>query len=470
MVEESTVPRALPHDIQAEMGVLGSMILSPDAVYLGREKLEEESFYKLAHQQIFSALLHVSDAHSAVDIILLRDELKKRGALEKIGGAGYLRELVDAVPTSANVEYYINIVREHSLRRHLGRASIKIQNLAQQDGHDVDDLLDEAETEVLGVRHMKESSRVRGMDVVLQGVLERLDTLHQNPGQLTGISYGFTDMNKLTNGLQPGEFGVIAARPSVGKTTFALNMLQHICHVERRPAVFYSLEMSAEQIVSNLLCIHINRARGHHHRVDTLDFRRGTLNDAQWEALEQSIDDLAGLPLYIDDSPSLRIGDLRARARRMHQQNGIELIVVDYLQLLRPPRSKDNRAVEVAEISAGLKALARELNVPVLSVAQLNRSVEKEERRPRMSDLRESGAIEQDADIIMLLHRPPQEEEGGGYERDGYTDQGGADDHDGIPASKAEMIVAKQRNGPVGVCHLNFWRRFLRFEASADRS
>ncbi len=458
MNDENAAPKALPHDLQAEMGVLGSMILSPDAVYLGREKLKEESFYKLAHQQIFSAILHISDAHSAVDIILLRDELKKRGSLEKIGGAGYLRELVDAVPTSANVEYYINIVSEHAVRRHLTQACVNIQKNARKDGLEVEDILDMAETEVLGVRHQKESGRVRPMDVVLHGVLERLDTLHQNPGQLTGVSYGFADLNRLTNGMHPGEFGVIAARPSVGKTTFTLNLLQHVCHVERRPAVFYSLEMSAEQIVSNLLCIH--------NRLDTSDFRRGSLNDTQWSDLEQSLDDLAGLPLFIDDTPALRIGDLRARARRMHQQHNIELVVVDYLQLLRPPKSRENRAVEVAEISAGLKALARELEVPVLSVAQLNRSVEKEERRPRMSDLRESGAIEQDADVIMLLHRPPQvEAEGDDF---GEEEDVGDVDPSGIPAIKAEMIVAKQRNGPTGICKLNFWSRYLRFEARAD--
>ena len=456
MPEDTTAPRALPHDIQAEMGVLGSMILSPDAVYVGREKLKAESFYKLSHQRIFSAVLQVCDEHSVVDVVLLTDELKKRECLEKVGGTAYLRELVDSVPTSANVEYYINIVREHSVRRHLTTACERIQKLALQDGQEVDALLDRAETEVLGVRHLKDSSRVRNMDTVLRGVLERLDTLHQNPGQLTGVSYGFADLNKLTNGMHPGEFGVIAARPSVGKTTFALNLLQHVCHVERRPAVFYSLEMSAEQIVSNLLCIH--------NRLDTLDFRRGTLSDTQWEDLEQSIDDLVGLPLYIDDSPALRIGDLRARARRMYQQNEIELIIVDYLQLLRPPHSRENRAVEVAEISAGLKALARELNVPVLSVAQLNRSVEKEERKPRMSDLRESGAIEQDADVIMLLHRSLDDDTGEGQNEE-YGAEEGEVDPDGIPASKADVIVAKQRNGPTGVCPLNFWRRYLRFEA-----
>jgi replicative DNA helicase len=464
MPEVAEAPRALPHDIQAEMGVLGSMLLSPDAIYLAREYLESSSFYKLAHQQIFDTILELADANNTVDLILLRDGLKKRNRLEKVGGIGYLQQLMEAVPTSANVEYYIKIVHEHAIRRHLIETSRNIQKASFQDARDVEELLDEAETNMLAVRNLKDSGHVRGMNSVLTSILEQLDSLHQNPGQLTGIPTGFADLNRITNGLHSGEFVVVAARPSVGKTTLALNMLHHICHVERRPAVLYSLEMRAEQIVSNLLCIH--------NKLDTQDFRRGTLNDTQWEDIERSIDDLADLPLYIDDTPALRVGDLRARARRMYHQNQVELIVVDYLQLVRPGRSRDSRAVEVAEISAGLKALARELEIPVIAVAQLNRSVEKEDRRPRMSDLRESGAIEQDADVIMLLHRPDRPGSNG-FDSDGPGENdsvaGYGADSDGIPGSNADLIVAKQRNGPTGVCHLVFWKRYLRFDARSTQ-
>ncbi|MBS3764309.1 MAG: replicative DNA helicase, partial [Planctomycetes bacterium] len=226
------------------------------------------------------------------------------------------------------------------------------------------------------------------------------------------------------------------------------------CLNERMPAALYSLEMRAEQIVSNILCMHL--------KLDTQDFRKGTLGDKEWDALEESIEDLASMPLYVDDLPAVRIGDLRARARRMKHQNDVSVIVVDYLQLVRPPHSRDNRAVEVAEISAGLKALARELNIPVVAVAQLNRSVEKEGRRPRMSDLRESGAIEQDADVIMLLHRPQDNEEG-------FDMSDPGNQKNDIPPSPAELIVAKQRNGPTGVCRLAFWKRWLRFGAASSQ-
>jgi replicative DNA helicase len=439
------------------------MLLSPDAIYLAREELEAESFYKLANQEVFTAILELADQRNTVDLILLRDELKRREKLEKVGGVSYLQELMEAVPTSANVEYYIEIVHDKAVRRHLIEASTRIQKESHRDARNVDELLDEAESTMLAVRHMKDNGRVRGMNAVLHDIMAHLDELHQNENQLGGVATGFTDLNRITNGLHAGEFVVIAARPSVGKTTFCLNMIHNICHVERKPAVLYSLEMGAQQIVSNLLCIH--------NRLDTQDFRRGTLNDTQWDDLEKSLDDMASLPFYVDDTPALRIGDLRARARRMHHQHGIEVIFVDYLQLLRPERTRDNRAVDVAAISAGLKALARELEVPVVSVAQLNRSSAKEGRKPRMSDLRESGAIEQDADLIMLLHRP---EQSGDEEFDPAIDEGGppgggSNPPAGMPGSNAELIIAKQRNGPTGVCPLVFWKRYLRFEARSQR-
>jgi replicative DNA helicase len=447
-------PRALPHDLQAEMGVLGSMLLSPEAVYLARERLDIESFYKLSHQDVFKAILDLAEARNTVDLILLRDELKKRDRLEQVGGVAYLTELMEAVPTSANVEYYIEIVRDHAIRRHLIETSSRIMNASYEDGQLVDDLLDEAESKVLAVRHMKDARRVQDMPALLHQIMARLDHAHQHPGRLTGLPTGFYDIDELMSGLQTGELIVVAARPSVGKTSLALNILHHVCMVERRPAVLYSLEVHAQQIVSNLLCIH--------NKLDTQDFRRGTLNDTQWQDLEDSLDKLASLPLYIDDSPSLKIGELRARARRERHQHAVELIVVDYLQLVSPNRFRDSRATEVSEISAGLKALARELEVPVIAISQLSRAVEREQRRPRMSDLRESGAIEQDADVVMLLHRPEETEE---------EDDFGAADARKAPHSAAgtyaDVIIAKQRNGPVGTCPLVFLKRYLRFESRA---
>jgi len=453
MADDSMPPRALPHDIQAEMGVLGSMMLSPDAVFLARERLAEDSFYKLAHQQIFRAVLELADARNTVDIILLRDELKRSDRLEKVGGVAYLTELMEAVPTSANVEYYIEIVRDHAVRRHLIGTSTQILNASYTEGQAVEELLDEAERNMLAVRHMREGGRLRDMNQLLQDIMKRLDLVHQNPGQLTGVPTGFHKLDEVLNGLQAGEFIVVAARPSMGKTSLALNVLDYVCSVERRPAVLYSLEMRAEQIVSNLLCVH--------NEIDTQDFRKGRLTDTQWKDIEDSIDALEGLPLFIDDSPVMSIGDLRARARRMCHQHNVELIIVDYLQLLQANRFRDSRAVEVGEISAGLKALARELEVPVLAVAQLSRAVEKEQRVPRMSDLRESGAIEQDADVIMFLHQPGMGDDERKWETS-YEKQTDVSS-DSLPGVPVDIIVAKQRNGPTDTCRLVFWKRFLKF-------
>ena len=454
MAEVDSPPRALPHDIQTEMGVLGSMMLSPVAIHLARERLRPDSFYNLSHQVIFAAILDVSDQCNTVDLLLLRDELKKREKLDQVGGQRYLQELMEAVPTSANAEYYIEIVRNLAVRRHLIEASTKVLNESREDGRDVDELLDDAEHSILDVRNMKRSGQVRDMRELLTEVMRHVDLVHQHPGMLTGLATGFHDLNDLTGGLQPGELIVVAARPSVGKTTLALNMLRQVCLADHKPAALFSLEMRAEQIVKNFLCMEAT--------LDTSDFRRGTLKDSDWEEIEKSIDKMTGLPLFIDDTPALRMSELRARARRLRYQEQIEFLVVDYMQLLRPSRSRDNRATEVAEISAGLKALARELEVPLLAVAQLNRSVDTESRRPRMSDLRESGAIEQDADVIMLLHRDDYGREAGSAEEEETV--GAPRDAANMPGSYADVIIAKQRNGPTGVCKLVFWKRYLRFQ------
>ncbi|MDP6106887.1 MAG: replicative DNA helicase [Candidatus Brocadiia bacterium] len=455
MAHDAVSPRVLPHDTQAEMGVLGSMMLTPEAAHLASERLTRGSFYTLSHQEIFEALANLFDERNTIDIILLRQELKQREKLEQVGGARYLTELMEAVPTSANAEHYVDIVRNNAVRRQLIETATGVVKASYEDGQDIDDLLDGAESEILAVRNTGQSAQLKSMGDLLKWVVAYTDQLHQHPGQLSGLATGFTDLNEITNGLQPGELVVVAARPSVGKTTLALNILHYVCMVERRPAALFTLEMGAEQIVSNFLCMHL--------RLDTQRFRRGDLKDSEWRDIEDSVHDMVELPLFIDDTPALRLSDLRARARRMHHQHGVELIVVDYMQLVRPTRGRDNRATEVAEISAGLKALARELEVPLLAVAQLNRSVDKESRQPRMSDLRESGAIEQDADVIMLLHR---DDYGAEPDNEAGEDQPGVPrDSKGVPGSLADVIIAKQRNGPTGTCPLVFWKRCLRFEA-----
>jgi len=450
MPDSNAAPRTPPHDLQAEMGVLGAMLLSMDATFLSRERLSENSFYKLSHQDIFRAVVELSESHKPIDLILLRDELNRQGKLEKVGGVAYLTELMGAVPTSANAEYYIEIVRERAIRRHLIQTAGQIQKRAYENSQEVDGLLDEAESDILGIRHRKDTGEPKEVHQILQGIMARLEELQLHPGFLTGLASGYYDLDDLTGGFQPGEFIVLAARPSVGKTTLALNILHHVCHVERKPAAFFSLEMSAEQIVSNFLCLS--------NKLDTHDFRRGKLHDKDWARLEASLDDLVDLPLFIDDSPTLSVLDLRARARRLALRHEIRLVIVDYLQLVGSPRRHDNRANEVAEISRGLKALARELAVPLVAVAQLSRRVEQEQRPPRLSDLRESGAIEQDADLVLLLHRPQEllQDEATGELKD-------------IPKSEANLIVAKQRSGPTGLVRLIFEKRYLRFESRASQ-
>ena len=443
MPDPSRTARIPPHDIQAEMGVLGSMLLSEDATHLARERLSDASFYHLAHRDVFSAIVGLSDAHNAVDVILVRDELSRQERLDKVGGQGYLLELMEAVPTSANAEHYIEIVRQHSLRRHLIETAVEIQKRAYENSQDVEDVMDEAEAHILAVRDARDTSQVRELNDVLLAIVGRLLELKENPGQMTGLSTGYYDLDDMTGGFQPGEFIVIAARPSMGKTSLVLNILHNVCAVQRKAAAMYSLEMPAEQIVSNFICIH--------NRLDTHDFRRGTMTDSDWDNVDTAVNELSAMPLYIDDTPSMRIMDLRARARRLMHRHKVSVIVVDYLQLLSSNRSGENRATEVAQISQGLKALGRELKVPLIAVAQLSRRVEQEQRRPRLSDLRESGAIEQDADVVLMLHRPQEV----------------GDQPEEVAGTEADLIIAKQRNGPTGVVHLVFQKRYLRFESRA---
>jgi len=466
--ESSAAPRIPPHDLQAEMGVLGSMLLSQDATHLARERLSASSFYKLAHQDIFNAIAELSESSNAADVILLRDQLAKDGRLEKAGGVEYLLELMESVPTSANAEHYIEIVREHALRRSLIETASDIQKRAYDAPQEVDELLDEAESRILAVRAARDTGRAAAFPDVLQRVMTDLEQRHQHPGQLTGMASGYYDLDGMTGGFQPGEFVVMAARPSMGKTSLALNMLLNVCGgVRQRPAVLYTLEMPAEQIANNLLCIS--------GQLDTHRFRVGALEDEEWEELDNQVAQLGNMPLYIDDSATLRVLDLRARARRLVQRHQVALIVVDYLQLLSANRFHESRVTEVSEISQGLKSLARELKIPLIAVAQLSRRVEQEQRQPRLSDLRESGAIEQDADLVLLLHRPiVQGDEDAGPE----AGRGKWDGRDGVAprwerqeelyGADAQLIVAKNRNGPTGVVHLVFRRRYLQFKSAAS--
>jgi replicative DNA helicase len=441
MVVESIIERTLPQSIEAEISVLGAMLLDNDVISLVIPILNKNSFNKTAHQELYQTVVELYDKGKTVDLVLLREELKKRSLLDKVGGIEYLMELEESVPTIGNVEYYANIVREKAIKRNLIEVAANIQKEAFNEALDTDNLLDTSERAIFDITQKKFNTASTNLNEILKSTFKRIENLHDRQNRLTGLSTGFYDLDDHTCGLQASELIIIAARPSMGKTSLALNIIDHVGVVEKKPAVVFSLEMSAQQVAQNMLCSHA--------RVDAHKLRKGFLDDKEWSNLSYGLGSLSEAPIFIDDTPGLTVLEVRAKARRLKAHHDIQLVVVDYLQLMESSRA-ENRQQEISIISRGLKSLARELSVPVIAVSQLNRSVESREgHKPRMSDLRESGSIEQDADVIILLHR------------EDYYDP---DKKDGT----AELIIAKQRNGPIGVVKLAFLSNFMRFESLAS--
>ena len=426
-----------PFNIEAEISVLGSMLIDNEAINLVTEILSTSNFYKTSHQHIFDTIINIYNKHNAVDLVILKDQLKKQSLLEKVGGAEYLMELEESVPIASNVEYYAKIVREKTIKRDLIAATAKIQQEAYNDSLESDELLDIAEKEIFDITQRKFSSPTIKLFNILHDTFDHISNLHDREGRLTGISTGFYDLDDITSGLQKSELIVIAARPSMGKSCLVLNIAVHVGTKEKKPTLIFSMEMSAQQVAQNMLCSTA--------KIDAHLLRTGKLGDDQFSNLSLAMGDLSESEIFIDDTPGLGLLELRAKARRLKLQHGIQLIIIDYLQLMEARRA-ENRQQEISSISRGLKALARELEVPVIAVSQLNRSVEmREGHTPRMSDLRESGSIEQDADVIILLHR------------EDYYD----------PTKKpgeVDLNIAKQRNGPTGKITLTFLREILRFE------
>ncbi|MBM4065363.1 MAG: replicative DNA helicase [Planctomycetes bacterium] len=440
MVVESILERTMPQSIEAEMSVLGAMILDNEVISLVIPILNKLSFYKTAHQELYQAIVDVYDKGQPVDLVVLREELKKRSLLEKVGGVEYLMELEESVPTIGNVEYYANIVREKAIKRNLIEVAATIQKQSFEESTDTEHLLDASERAIFDITQKKFNTASTKLNEILKETFSRIENLHDRQSRLTGLSAGFYDLDDLTCGLQPSELIIVAARPSMGKTSIVLNIVEHVGVVEKKPVVIFSLEMSAQQVAQNMLCSHA--------RIDAHKLRMGFLDDKQWSDLSYGLGSLSEAPIFIDDTPGLTVLEIRAKARRLKAQYDIQLVAVDYLQLMESSRA-ENRQQEISVISRGLKSLARELKIPVIAVSQLNRSVESREgHRPRMSDLRESGSLEQDADVIALLHR------------DNYYDP----DKD----NTAELIIAKQRNGPTGVVKLAFLSHFMRFESLAS--
>jgi len=440
MVAESILERTMPQSIEAEMSVLGAMILDNEVINLVIPILNKLSFYKTAHRELYQAIVDIYDKGQPVDLVVLREELKKRSLLEKVGGVEYLMELEEAVPTIGNVEYYANIVREKAIKRNLIEVAATIQKQSFEESADTEHLLDASERAIFDITQRKFNTASTKLNEILKETFSRIENLHDRQSRLTGLSAGFYDLDDITCGLQPSELIIVAARPSMGKTSLVLNVVEHVGVVEKKPVVIFSLEMSAQQVAQNMLCSHA--------RIDAHKLRMGFLDDKQWSDLSYGLGSLSEAPIFIDDTPGLTVLEMRAKARRLKAQYDIQLVAVDYLQLMESSR-EENRQQEISVISRRLKSLARELKIPVIAVSQLNRSVESREgHRPRMSDLRESGSIEQDADVIVLLHR------------DNYYDP----DKD----NTAELIIAKQRNGPTGVVKLTFLSHFMRFESLAS--
>ena len=446
--------RLPPHSPEAEQGVLGCVLLSPNDCMgecIGRFKEGAEVFYDLRHQTIFSALVQMYDAREAIDVITLQQQLKNKQLLEEVGGIAYLAGLPDTVPSAANLSYYLDIVVEKYLLRKMIHTCTEVVGRVYDYEGEVDALLDEVERDILRISESRVQTQTTTIKDLVKKAITTIEDFHQRQGMLTGVGTGFTDLDKMTSGLHGGEMVVIAARPSVGKTSLAMNIAEHVAIEQRLPVGVFSLEMTSESLVLRMLC---SRSR-----VNLRNVREGFLAERDFPKLTGSAGKLANAPLFIDDSSALSILQLRAKARRMWQQYGIKLFVVDYLQLLHSTaRRADNRQQEIADISSGIKSLAKELSVPVIVLSQLNRELEREKnRKPRLSDLRESGAIEQDADVVGLLYKPSSDDE----------ESGSAVEEDAVPMN---LLIAKQRNGPTGDVNLTFLKSYTRFESAAKVS
>jgi len=454
-VAVATVDRLPPHAAEAEQGVLGCILLSPNDCMgecIERLKEGEEVFYDLRHQTIFKALAEMYDAREAIDLITLQQRLKNSQLLEQVGGISYLSVLPDAVPSAANLSYYLEIVREKFLLRKMIHVCTDVVGRVYDYEGEVDALMDEVERDILRISESRVQSQTATIKDLVKKAISTIEDFHQRQGMLTGIPTGFNDLDKMTSGLHGGEMIVIAARPSMGKTSLAMNIAEHVAIEAKLPVGVFSLEMTSESLVLRMLC---SRSR-----VNLRNVREGFLAERDFPKLTGAAGKLAGAPLFIDDSSGLSILQLRAKARRMYQQYHIKLFVVDYLQLLHSTaRRAENRQQEIADISSGIKALAKELNVPIIVLSQLNRELEREKnRKPRMSDLRESGAIEQDADLVGLLYKPNADEE--------ENAAGPAADE----AAPVNLLIAKQRNGPTGDVNLTFLKSYTRFESAAKVS
>lgn len=430
--------RIPPQNVEAEQAVLGAMLLSHDAVIVAMEKLQSQDFYRDVHRIIFEAMEHLHRENKEIDVITLPDELKRMKKLDDVGGLEYVLNLPNLVGSAANIEYYANIVAEKALARNLISTCTELTTEAYDGQKETEALLDDAERRILQLSDTKNRGDFASVGAVVEMTLDKITKLYENKAGLTGLPTGFRDLDRMTSGLQPSDLILVAARPSMGKTAFTLNIAQNVGVRQHKTVAFFSLEMSQEQLVQRLLCQIAH--------IDSQKLRTGQLNsDEEWTRLTDACDKLYESPIYIDDTPGISVAEMRSKARRLKSEHGLDLIIVDYLQLMQG-RNAESRQQEISEISRSLKALARELKVPLIALSQLSRSVEsRQDKRPMLSDLRESGALEQDADIVSFLYR------------EDYYDKETENQH------ITEVILAKHRNGPVGSVKLYFKNEFTLF-------
>ncbi len=427
------------------------MLLDQDAILRAGEHVDDTMFYREGHRRIFRSMLSISERGAVVDPLTLSDELARRGELEASGGKDYIAFLVDAVPTAANVEYHAKIVREKALLRRLIEVSTSIVTEAFDGRRLAGELLDEAEAKIFQIGEQQNSGNFTRIKELLWPAMEKIEAQSKAGNAVTGVATGFRDLDEMTSGFQPSDLVIVAARPSMGKTAFTLNIAQHVAITEQKSVAFFSLEMSKDSLVQRMLTSEA--------RIDAQTLRKGRLRDDDYPRLARAAGILSHAPVFIDDTPGISVLEMRSKARRLKSDHGLDLIIVDYLQLMTGP-SSENRQQEVSQISRGLKALAKELSVPVVALSQLSRAVDSragaEKGRPVLSDLRESGAIEQDADLIMFLFR-----------EEVYAERENGVLKDPSVEGKAEVIIGKQRNGPIGSVPLFFHKQYTRFEGIA---
>jgi replicative DNA helicase len=443
---EAGYDRRPPFSAEAEISVLGGMLIDRDAVARAIEHVNDSMFFREPHRRLFRAMARLFERGDVIDVITVSEELKKTSELDGIGGLEYLAQLLDAVPTAANIEYHARIVREKALLRRLIDASTQIiRDVYDQGEREVEEILDIAESRIFQVAQTHQREGFVWIKEILWPTFEHIERLQESGTGMTGVPTGYKDLDMMTTGLQKGDLIIVAARPSMGKTSWVMNVAQTAAIEHNTTVAIFSLEMSKEQLVQRLLC-----SEG---RVDAQKLRRGKLSPDEYQRLAAAAGHLNTAPLWIDDSPGSTVLEMRAKARRLKSETDLGLLVVDYMQLMSSTGKAENRVQEVSEISRGLKALARELEVPVIALSQLSRAPEqRNDRRPQLSDLRESGSIEQDSDLVMFLYRP--EYYFGPIDKDGNNIEG-----------QSELIIAKQRNGPTGMVPLFFHKAYTRFDS-----